>query len=139
MHQLDQPTSDLPGAIFGRWVAYIRLLPFEIKHVAGVKYKGAETLLHRTSTEEKLRELAEGRQEAVQQLEEFVDGELDSMRVSTEEKETCTGFCNSVSHLFSMLFPMFREGEGARGNAVGFCFSFNNAMYEGEESLQRVG
>ena len=28
---------------------------------------------------------------------------------------------------------------GRRGDAVGFCFSFNKAMYEGEESLQRVG
>ena len=48
-------------------------------------------------------------------------------------------FCNSVSHSFSMLFPIFCGGEGERGDAVGFCFSFNKAMYEGEENLQRVG
>ena len=36
---------------------------------------------------------------------------------------------------------MFRGGEGECGDAVGFCqcFSFNKAMYEGEESLQGVG
>ena len=34
---------------------------------------------------------------------------------------------------------MFRGGEGERGDAVSFCFSFNKAMYEGEENLQRVG
>ena len=55
------------------------------------------------------------------------------------EEEARTGFCNSVSHSFSMLFPMFRGREGGRGDAVGFCFSFNKAMYVGEESLQRVG
>ena len=38
-----------------------------------------------------------------------------------------------------MLFPMFRGGEGERGDVVVFCFSFNKDMYEGEESLQRVG
>ena len=61
------------------------------------------------------------------------------MWVSTEEEEACRGFCNSVSHSFSMSFSMFRGGEGERGDAVGVCFSFNKDMYEGEESLQRVG
>ena len=61
------------------------------------------------------------------------------MWVSAEEEEACTGFCNIVSHLFSMLFPMFCGGAGERGDEVGFCFSFNKDMYEGEESLQRVG
>ena len=72
-------------------------------------------------------------------LDECVDGELDAMWVSAEEEEARTGFCNCVFHSFSMLLPMFRRGEGGRGDAVGFCFSFNKAMYEGEENLQRVG
>ena len=38
-----------------------------------------------------------------------------------------------------MPFPMLRGGEGERCDAVGFCFSFNKAMYKGEENLQRVG
>ena len=59
--------------------------------------------------------------------------------MSTEEEEACTGFCSSVSHSFSMSFPIFRGREGERGDLVGFCFSFNKAMYQGEESLQRVG
>ena len=75
----------------------------------------------------------------MRRLEEFVDGELDVMWVSAEEEEACTGFCNSVSHSFSILFPMFRGGEGECGDAGGFCFSYNKAMYEGEENLQRVG
>ena len=139
VHQLNQLTLDLPGAIIGCWLAYIRLFSFDIKHVAGVKHKGPDALSHRPGTEEELRELVEGREEAVRRLEEFVDGELDAMWVSAEEEEACTGFCNSVSHSFSMLFPMFRGGEGEHSDTVGFCFSFNKAMYEGEESLQRVG
>ena len=139
VHQLNQPTSYLPGAIVRRWLAYIRLFSFDIKHVAGVKHKGPDALSRRPGTEEELRELAKGGEEAVRRLEEFVDGELDVMWVSAEEEGACTGFCNSVFHSFSMLFPMFRGGEGERGDAVGFCFSFIKAMYEGEESLQRVG
>ena len=68
-----------------------------------------------------------------------MDGQLDAMWMSAEEEEACTGFCNSVFHSFSMLVPMFRGGDRERSDAVGFCFSFNEAMYEGEESLQRVG
>ena len=107
--------------------------------MVGVKQSGPNTLLRRPGTEEELRQLVEGGEEVVQRLEEFVNGELHAMWVSAEEEEACTGFCNSVSHSFSMLFPMFRRGEGDHGDAVGFCFSFNKAMYEGEENLQRVG
>ena len=55
VHQLNQPTSDLPGAIVGRWLAYIRLFSFDIKHLAGVKHKGPDALSRRPGTEEELR------------------------------------------------------------------------------------
>ena len=71
--------SDLPGAIVGPWLAYIRLFSFDIKHVAGVKHKGPDTLSRRPVTEEELRELVEGGEAAVRRLEAFVDGELDAM------------------------------------------------------------
>ena len=74
VHQLNQPTSDLPEAIVGRWLAYIRLFSFDIKHVMGVKHKGPDALSRRPGTEEELRELVEGGEEAVRRLEEFVDG-----------------------------------------------------------------
>ena len=47
VHQLNQPMSDIPGAIVGRWLAYIRLFDFDIKHVAGVKHKGPDALSRR--------------------------------------------------------------------------------------------
>ena len=75
-----------------RWLAYIRLFSFDIEHVAGVKHKGPDALSRRPGTEEELGELAEGGEEAVQRLEEFVDEELDAMWVSTEEEKACTGF-----------------------------------------------
>ena len=87
--QLNQPTSDLPGAIVGRWLAYLRLFHFDIKHVAEVKHKGPDAFLCRPGTAEDLRELADGREEAVRRLAEFVDGELDAMWVSVEEEEAC--------------------------------------------------
>ena len=139
VHQLNQPTWDLPRAIVGRWLVYIRLFSFYIKHVAGVKHKGPNGLSRHPGTEEELREMAEGGEEVVPGLEEFVDRELDAMWVSVEVGEACTGFCNSVFHSFSMLFPIFRQGEGERCDVVGLCFSFNKAMYEGEENLKRVG
>ena len=104
-----------------------------------MKHKGPDALSCRSGIEEELRKLVEGGEEVVRRLEEFLDGELDAMWVGAEEEEACMGFCNSVSHSFSILFPMFRGGEGERGDAVGFCFFFNKAIYEAEESLQRMG
>ena len=79
VHQLNQTTSELPRAIVGRWLVYLRLFSLDIKHVAGVKHKGPYPLSRHPGTEEELRELAEGGEEAVRRLEEFVDGELDVM------------------------------------------------------------
>ena len=116
------------GAIVGRWLAYIRLFLFNIKHIVALKHKGPDALSCCPGAEEEMRELAEGREEAMWRLEKFVYSELDAMWVSAEEEEGCMGFCNSVSYLFSMLFPMFRGGEGERGNVVGFFFSFGKAV-----------
>lgn len=44
VHQLNQPTSDLPGSVANRWLAWIRLFDFELKHVAGVKHGGPDAL-----------------------------------------------------------------------------------------------
>ena len=60
VHQLNQPTSDLPGAIVGCWLAYIKLFSFDIKHMAGVKNMPPDALSRRLGMEEELRELAEG-------------------------------------------------------------------------------
>ena len=107
--------------------------------MAEVKHNSPDALSYCPGTEEALREVVEGGEEAMRRLEEFVDSELDAMWVSAEEEEACTGFGKIVSHSFSMLFPMFRGGEGEHGDAVGFCLLLNKAMYKGEDNLQRVG
>ena len=65
VHQLDQPTLDLPGAIVGCWKAYIWLFAFDNKHVVEVKHKGPKALSRHSGTQEELRELAEGGEDAV--------------------------------------------------------------------------
>jgi hypothetical protein len=155
VHQLNQPISDLPGAIVGRWLAYIRLFTFDIKHVPGTKHKGPDALSRRPGTEEELRELQAIGEEEVQQLEEFVDGELDVVTREKEqggedeivitgnaiEEEECSGFCTNGFHSFSLCFLLsFGRAEGiAKNGEKGFCFFFKKGVYEGDEGLQRVG
>src|SRR5205085_10241690 len=97
VHQLNQLTSDLPGTVVGCWNRYIRLFDLEIRHVAEMKHKGPDALSRRLGTEEELRELREGSEEAVERLEEFVDAELGTM---------CGGFCMDRFHSF-VCFPLF--------------------------------
>jgi integrase len=35
VHQLNLPANDLPGALVTRWIAWIRLFNFDVKHVPG--------------------------------------------------------------------------------------------------------
>jgi len=43
--------SDLPGSVVNRWLAWIRLFNFEIKHVAGKKHGGPDGLSRRKQSE----------------------------------------------------------------------------------------
>src|SRR5436305_3564569 len=47
---LNQPPNDLPNAMITRWLTYIRLFDFDVKHVAGNKNGGADALSDRKST-----------------------------------------------------------------------------------------
>jgi hypothetical protein len=44
---LNQPPNDLPNAMLTRWLTYIRLFDFEVKHVPGNKNGGADALSRR--------------------------------------------------------------------------------------------
>jgi hypothetical protein len=44
---LNQPPNDLPNAMMTRWLAYIRLFDFEVKHVRGEKNGGPDALSRR--------------------------------------------------------------------------------------------
>jgi transposase InsO family protein len=44
---LNQPPNDLPNAMMTRWLAYIRLFDFHVKHIPGTKNGGADALSRR--------------------------------------------------------------------------------------------
>src|SRR5213078_4466784 len=44
---LNQPPNDLPNAMMTRWLTYIRLFDFDVKHVAGNKNGAADPLSRR--------------------------------------------------------------------------------------------
>jgi len=52
VHQLNLPASDPPGSVVNRSLAWIRLLNFNIKHVAGKKYGGPDGLSRRKQSED---------------------------------------------------------------------------------------
>ena len=56
--QLNRPSSDLPGSVMARWVAWIRLFDFEVRHVAGTKHTAADSLSRRPFTEDDIAERA---------------------------------------------------------------------------------
>jgi len=42
VHQPNQPALDLPGLVVNRWLAWIKMFSFEIKHVAGKRHGGPD-------------------------------------------------------------------------------------------------
>jgi hypothetical protein len=44
---LNQPPNDLPNAMMTRWLTYIRLFDFDVKHIPGTKNGGADALSRR--------------------------------------------------------------------------------------------
>jgi len=52
LHQLNLLASDLLGLVVNRWLAWIRLFNFDIKHVAGKKHGGPDGLSRRKQSED---------------------------------------------------------------------------------------
>ena len=44
---LNQPLNDLPNAMIIRWLTYIRLFDFDVKHIPGIKNGAADALSRR--------------------------------------------------------------------------------------------
>ena len=81
--QLNRPASDLPGALVTRWITWIRLFDFEVKHVPGKKNGAADGLSRRPATEEELQE-----QEKERDVDEFIAAEISFLRVAVSPVET---------------------------------------------------
>src|SRR5216117_4095255 len=77
---LNQPPNDLPNAMMTRWLAYIRLFDFHVKHIPGTKNGGADALSRRGQAPEDLREDED-------EADDYFDGKLYSIRASDQISE----------------------------------------------------
>lgn len=75
--QLNRPATDLPGALVTRWMAWIRLFDFDVKHVPGQKNGAADGLSRRPATERELAEQANG-----PDVDEFITAEITYLRAA---------------------------------------------------------
>lgn len=75
--QLNQPVMDLPGSIVVRWIAWIYLFDFDMKHVPETKNIVADGLLRQPVNKEDMKEVENNN------TNEFLDAQFSSMfRVS---------------------------------------------------------
>ena len=75
--QLNQSGTDLPGALVTRWLAYINLFDFDVKHVSGKTHTAADGLSRRPPTAQDL-ENARNKPD----LEDVLDAELNYLGVN---------------------------------------------------------
>jgi hypothetical protein len=68
--QLNKSAVDVPGALLNRWLAWIRLFDFDVRHVAGRKHLAADGLSRRPW-------VPEDDKESEEDVEEFLDNQLD--------------------------------------------------------------
>jgi hypothetical protein len=74
--QLNRSATDLPGALITRWIAWIRLFDFEVRHVPGKKNAVADGLSRKPPGP------SDTVDEDDEDIENFIDGELDLIRVA---------------------------------------------------------
>ena len=75
--QLNRSATDLPGALVTRWIAYIRLFDFEVRHVPGNKHTAADGLSRRPRTE------SDDVDEANEvNIDDFIDAEINAFQVT---------------------------------------------------------
>ena len=72
--QLNQAATDVPGALVTRWLAWIRLFDFDVKHVAGRKHSAADGLSRRP------RMSLDPEKDEVD-VDDFIDAELNTLRI----------------------------------------------------------
>jgi hypothetical protein len=75
VHQLNLPANDLPGALVTRWIAWIRLFDFDVKHGPGRLNGGPDGLSRRP------RGQGEPEPEVEDDLEETIEASLRGIRV----------------------------------------------------------
>ena len=76
--QLNGAASDLPGALLTQWIAWMRLMDFEIRHIPGTKNTAADGLSRRAPQDSDVFEQDE------EDIEEFISAQLYYTRISAE-------------------------------------------------------
>ena len=71
VHQLNGAASDVPGALLMRWIAWIQLFDFTIKHIPGSKNSVADGLSRKPAGPSDLRE-----KETEEDIDDFVDAQI---------------------------------------------------------------
>ena len=80
--QLNRAATDLPGALVTRWIAWIRMFDFEVRHVKGSTHTAADGLSRRPRTEsDNLDEQYEG------DIDDWIAAELDYLGISASSVE----------------------------------------------------
>jgi hypothetical protein len=69
--QLNRSASDVPGALVTRWLAWIQLFDFKVRHVSGKKHTAADGLSRRPATL-----LEEQEAEEEEDIDEFITAQL---------------------------------------------------------------
>ena len=74
--QLNLAAADLPGALVTRWLAWIRLFDFDVRHVAGTKHGAPDALSRRPRTAQD--EIEEAHEV---DIDDFIEAELNCVHV----------------------------------------------------------
>ena len=111
--QLNRGGTDLPGALITRWIAWIQLFDFDVKHVAGKKHTAADGLSRKPVTEEDIRE-----RENEQDIEDFIDMELGSLRIApislADDEPLEAGYSEKSRQIATYLTSLRRPPEMGR-------------------------
>ena len=74
--QLNRAATDLPGALVTRWIAWIQLFDFEVRHIKGNKNTAADGLSRRPLQSD------DSESDAEMDIDEWITAELDCMSIA---------------------------------------------------------
>jgi ribonuclease HI len=113
--QLNRAATDLPGALVTRWLAWIRLFDFEVRHVKGRKHTAADGLSRRPQSDLDSEDDLD--------IDEFIALELDAVGIrpvggGVEEVKPRDTECEAEPDLLEPDFALepYFSGRPERGN-----------------------